>query len=372
MEALRDFLHPVDESLIYAQPDSVGSKIQFYWDKKLEENSVVIIGCPDLRGTGHKKEFSNLRLIREEFYQLVWNDWNLKLYDLGDIIPGNEWEDTDFALKKVLEELLEMKVQPIILGGNMGLNYTAYKALSILKKPLNYTAVDTKIEIGNTEGKLTDKNYLSKMIVEDFNLLFNFTNIGYQSYYVPQSTLKKFNTLDFEGIRLGNITTNIKDSEPIFRSSDFVGINLDSVESYDGTLSTGSTVNGFTNREICGLSRYIGLSKQVKIIGIYNFLGYSYNKMNEKLVSQILWYLIEGKNQQEYYENDEYIKYTVLHEDKELVFLKDKYVDRWWLAIDFEDNENLPFLVPCSLNDYKEALEGNVPERYWKTFKKFL
>jgi formiminoglutamase len=372
VEALRDFLYPVDESILHVQPDSIGNKIQFYWETKLEENSIVIIGCPDLRGTDHVKEFSNLRLIREEFYRLIWNEWNFKLYDLGDIIPGNEWEDTDFALRKVLEKLLEMKVQPIILGGSMGLNYTAYRALSILKKPLNYTAVDTKIEIGNTKGKLTEKNYLSKMIVEDVNLLFNFTNIGYQSYYVPQSIIKKFDTLDFEGIRLGNIAANIKDSEPVFRSSDFVGINLDSVESYDGTLSTGSTVNGFTNREICSLSRYIGLSKQVKIIGIYNFLGYSYNKMNEKLVSQMLWYLLDGKNKQEYYENNEYIKYTVLHEDKELVFLKDKYVDKWWLAIDFEDNESSVFLVPCSLNDYRDALEGNIPERYWKTFKKFL
>jgi hypothetical protein len=369
---LEDFLQPVDESLLYSQPDSIGSKIQFYWDDKLEENSVAIIGCPDLRGSGHANKFSDIKVIREEFYRLVWNDWNFTLYDLGDIIPGNEIEDTYFVLKKIIEELLEMKVHPIILGGNMGLNYAVYKALYKLDKPLNFTAIDTKIEMGNAGEPLMEKNYISRMIVEEPNLLFNFTNIGYQSYFVPKSVLRIFDKLDFEGVRLGNITENLKESEPIFRSSDFVGINLDSVESYDGTLSVGSTANGFTNREICALARYIGLSKQVKVTGIYNFLGGSYNKMNEKLVSQLLWYLVDGKNQQQYYENEEYIKYIVLHEDKELVFLKDKHVEKWWLAINFDSGDLSTFLVPCSKKDYKDALEGNVPEKYWKTFKRFL
>ncbi len=372
MGALQDFLQPVDESLLYSRPDSVGSRIQFYWEGKLAENSVVLIGCPDLRGTDYPKEYSNIRLIREEFYQLVWNDWNFRVYDLGDIIPGNEQEDTDFALTKVLEELFEMKVNPIILGGSMSLNYIVYRALSKLDKPLNFTAIDTRIEIENSEDKLTEKNYLSKMIVEEPNLLFNFTNIGYQSYFVPKLTMKTFDNLDFEGIRLGSITENLKNSEPIFRSSDLVGINLNSVESFDGTLAAGSSVNGFTNREICTLARYIGLSKQIKVTGVYNFLGYSHNKMNEKLVSQLLWYLIDGRSQQQYYENEEYIKYIVLHEDKELVFLKDKYVDRWWLAINL-DMEHIPvYLVPCSVKDYEDALKGNIPERYWKTFKRFL
>ncbi len=372
MGALQDFLQPVDEAQLYTKPDSVGSRVQLYWEETLVEKSIVLIGCPDLRGSEYSKEYSNISRIREEFYRLVWNNWDFELYDLGDIIPGNEQEDTDFALKRVLEELWKMKVYPVILGGSMCLNYTVYKALSKLDKPLNFTAIDTKIEIGDPGDGLEEKNYLSRMIMEENNLLFNFTNVGYQSYFVPQSVVKTFDNLDFEGIRLGNITENLKNSEPVFRSSDFVGINLDAVESYDGTLSVGSSANGFTNREICTLARYIGLSKQVKATGIYNFLGYSHNKMNEKLVSQLLWYLIDGKNQQQYYENEEYIKYIVLHEDKELVFLKDKYVDRWWLAVNL-DADNVPvYLVPCSAEDYKDALEGNIPEKYWKTFKRFL
>ncbi|WP_128330925.1 formimidoylglutamase [Apibacter sp. HY039] len=372
MGALQDFLHPVDESILYSHPDSVGARIKFYWQNEIKANSVVLIGCSDLRGTGHSKEFSNIRLIREEFYRLVWNDWDFDLYDLGDIIPGNEVENTYFALQKVLEELLKMGVFPIVLGGSMSLNYSVYRALSVRDTPLNYTAVDTRIDMGNMKEQLTDKNYLSRMIIDEPNLLFNFTNVGYQSYFVPNSTLKAFNSLDFEGVRLGQITENPKNSEPVFRSSDFVGINLNSIESYDGTLSTESTANGFTNREICALTRYIGLSKQVKIAGIYNFLGYSHNKMNEKLVSQLLWYLIEGRNQQPYYENEEYIKYIVLHEDKELIFLKDKYVEKWWLTVSLDADDVPVFLVPCTKKDYEDALNGNIPEKYWKTFKRFL
>lgn len=372
MNTLQEFLQPVDESMIYLQPNSIGNKVELYWQNPLKENSIVLIGCSDLRGSAYSKEYSNIRLIRKELYKLIWNQWDIDLYDLGDIIPGNDWEDTNFALQQVIEELLKMKVFPIIIGGSMSLNFSIYKALSKLDKPVNFTAIDPKIEIDNSKKELTDKNYLSQMMLEEPALLFNFTNIGYQSYYVSNSTLKMLNSIDFEGYRLGDISENIKNSEPVFRSSDFVAINLDSIESYEGNLSSGSIPNGFTNREICTLARYVGLSKQIKIVGIFNFLGYSHNKMNEKLVSQLLWYIIEGKNQQQYYENEEYIKYIVLHEDKELIFLKDKYVDKWWLAVNFEYEKISTFLVPCSEKDYKEALKGNIPERYWKTFKRFL
>lgn len=372
MKTLQEYLHPVDESMIHLHPNSIGNKVKLYWKNKLNENSIAIIGCPDLRGSLCSKEYSNIRLIRKELYELIWNDWDIDLYDLGDIAPGKDWEDTNFALQRVIEVLLKMKVFPIVLGGSISLNLSIYKALSKLDKPLNYTAIDSKIEINNSIEVNTDKNYLYQMMLQEPSLLFNFVNIGYQSYFVSKSTLKILNSIDFEGYRLGDISENIKNSEPVFRSSDFIAINLDSIESIDGSLSSGSTPNGFTNREICTLTKYVGLSKQIKILGIFNFLGYSHNKMNEKLVSQMLWYFIEGKNQQQYYENEEYIKYIVLHEDKELIFLKDKYVDKWWLAVNFEYEKKSTFLVPCSEKDYKEALKGNIPERYWKTFKRFL
>lgn len=373
MSFIQKFLHPVDESLLYSIPNSIGSKIKFYFNEKINENSLVIVGCPYLKGASQNIEFSNLRVVREEFYKLIWNDWEFDIYDLGNIVVENDEISQEDALKLVIEELLEKKLFPIILGGSMSLNYSVYRALERLRKPLNYTAVDSHIHAKiNIENETTEENYLSKIIMEEPNLLFNFSNLGYQTYLVSPTTLKTLlNTLDFEAIRLGSLINHIEDSEPVFRSSDFVGVNLNSIESLTGSLSTESSVNGFTNREICSLAKYIGLSKQIKVVGLYNFLGYSNNKIDAKLVSQILWYIIEGKNNQQFYENTDYIKYTVVYEDKELIFLKDKKIDKWWLSIDFiTEDEN--FLIPCTSRDYQDALMGKTPDKYWKTIKKFL
>ena len=375
MSALENFLQPVEESLIYSRLYSIGHKIRLYRQDQLEENSVVLIGCPDLRGAGHEKEFSNIKKIREEFYRLTWNDWSFPIYDLGDVIPGESLSDTHFALKEVLAELFKMKAFPIVLGGNMSLNYAVYEAMRFFDIPLNFTAIDSHIRLlADVEQDISEENYLTKMIMEKPSVLFHFANIGYQSYFVSNSTLTALDTVDFEHYRLGNLTRNLENAEPVFRSSDFVGINLNSVEYPDENLATENSSNGFNSREISALARYVGLSAQIKAVGIYNFLGFSRNKMPEKLVSQLLWYLIDGKNQQQFYKNEkeEYIKYIVLHEDKEIIFLKDKYADKWWLAINFESENTPAMLVPCSEEDYQSTVEGNLPERYWRTFKRFL
>ncbi|MDR3272922.1 MAG: hypothetical protein LBT29_05540 [Flavobacteriaceae bacterium] len=374
MSALEKFLQPVEESLIYSRPNYIGHKIRLYWQERLEENSIALVGCPDLRGAEHEKEFSNIKKIREEFYRLTWNDWSFSVYDLGDIIPGESLSDTHFALKEVLTELFEMKVFPIVLGGNMSLNYAVYEAMKIFDIPLNFTAIDSHIRFADIKQEISEENYLPKMILEEPGALFHFSNIGYQSYFVTNQVLATLDTLDFEYFRLGNITRNPENAEPVFRSSDFVGINLNSVEYCDESLAAGNSANGFNSREISALARYVGLSAQVKSAGIYNFLGFSHNKMPEKLVSELLWYLIDGRNQQQYYKNEkeEYIKYIVLHEDKEIVFLKDKYVDKWWLVVNFDNGSVPTTLVPCSEEDYQNTLEGNLPDRYWRTFKRFL
>jgi arginase family enzyme len=48
---------------------------------------------------------------------------NASIADLGDIPEGNSVEDTYFAVKKLVSELIKKKILPIIIGGSQDLTY---------------------------------------------------------------------------------------------------------------------------------------------------------------------------------------------------------------------------------------------------------
>ena len=58
---------------------------------------------------------------------------------------------------------------------------------------------------------------MSKIIMETPSYLFNYTNIGYQSYLIAQEELDLMEKLFFESIRLGSILDDNRISEPVFR-----------------------------------------------------------------------------------------------------------------------------------------------------------
>ena len=69
-----------------------------------------------------------------------------------------------------------------------------------------------------------------------------------------------------------------------------------------------------------------------------------------------------------------YKKYTVMVEDDELIFYKSSQTGRWWIEIPFLSNVNNKLkrhtLLPCMHQDYLEACENKIPERWFKAYKK--
>ena len=122
--------------------------------------------------------------VRKAFYQL-FNHWpQLKVVDLGNVKLGKELNDTYFAFNQVLTELLKNKIVPIVIGAGQDLTYTMYQVYEPTGKLINIAAVDPMFDIGNDQEALNSHSYLSHIILHQPNFLFNFTNIGYQSYYV--------------------------------------------------------------------------------------------------------------------------------------------------------------------------------------------
>ena len=372
-----DFLQPVSESFEqYLQTlsnQSLGKKVIFHTQTDfpvLEGVSVAIFAVNEHRGNNKDNEDYSFEAFRKKFYGMFPGNWNTSIVDLGTIEAGASIEDTYFVVKSLMAELIKKQIIPVVIGGTQDLTYPMYRAYDNLDQMVNLVSVDNQFDFSK-ENKLDKDAYLSKIIVEEPNNLFNFSNLGFQTYFNSQEEIDLIEKLYFEAYRLGEVSNNIAVAEPVFRDADLVSIDMNSVQSsYSGNFEEFNP-NGFTGKEICALARYAGISDKVTSFGIFNFNPNSHEVV---LTAQMLWYFIEGfcfrSNEYPFGTKEHYIKYIVPIEDEELIFYKSNKTERWWIEIPFLTNVNNKLkrntLLPCTHEDYLAACEQEIPERWWK------
>lgn len=377
-----DFLQPVSNEMFQwiegLSSQHLGSKVAFHTDKDfpdLNKIRIAVIGVLENRGDENTAANVDLFPIRKELYSLFPGNWNVSIADLGDILAGNSTADTYFALRKVTAALIKRKIIPIVIGGSQDLTYALYRAYDELEQMVNLVSIDSKFDFGKEKDEISCDSYLTKIIIEEPNNLFNYCNIGYQTYYNSQEEVDLVEKLFFDAYRLGEISGNIAIAEPVFRDADLVSVDLNSIKSSDSGNFTTFTPNGFNGKEICSLSRYAGISDKVSLFGIFNHSG---SKHESVLIAQIIWYFIEGfhyrSNEYPFGNKDSYIKYMVPLEEDELVFYKSDKTDRWWIEIPFISGSHNKLkrntLLPCSYDEYLEACNQEIPERWWKAQRK--
>ncbi|WP_339888367.1 formimidoylglutamase [uncultured Flavobacterium sp.] len=376
-----DFLQPLSDDLVIdihrVSNQALGKKVILHNHQEtpvLEEDTIAIIGVLDNRGLNSVNTLEDLDEIRLQFYNLFPGNWNTNIYDLGDIIAGSTIEDTYYVVKTVCAELIKKRIIPIIIGGSQDISYAMYRAYDNLDQMVNLVAVDGKFDFENGQNSELADSYLSKMIVDEPNNLFNYCNIGYQTYYNSQEEIDLIEKLYFDAYRLGEVSHNTTIAEPVFRDADIVSIDMRSVKSSASGNKKPFVPNGFNGKEICILARYSGISDKVSSFGVFN---HNNSKEESVLISQVIWYFIEGYH----YRSKEYpigtrenfIKYIVPIEDEELVFYKSNYSERWWIEIPFTNSSNKlkrNTLLPCSNEDYILATQQEIPNRWWKAQRK--
>lgn len=380
-----DFLSPVNNEIIEFKNNlssqQLGSKVAFHTDKDfpdLDTIKIAIIGVLENRGNTILGDTNlNLDYIRKELYSFFPGNWHSTIADLGDIAQGSSLDDTYFALQKVAAKLLRKNIIPILIGGSQDLTYSLYRAYDNLEQMVNLVSIDSKFDFGKQDEGITADSYLSKIILDEPNNLFNYTNIGYQTYYNSQEEIDLIEKLFFDAYRLGEISNNIELSEPALRDADLVSLDINAVKSsYSGSF-TNFIPNGFDGKEICSLSRYAGISDKVTSFGIFN---YDNSNASAIIIAQIIWYFIEGvnyrSNEYPFGTKDNYLKYIVPLETDELVFYKSNKTGRWWIEINFfidkHNKQNKNTLLSCSHNDYLGACNNELPERWWKAQRKNL
>jgi len=377
-----EFLQPLDagfaEYVEALNTQTLGKKVLYHTKgdfPDLEAASIAIIGVLDNRGQHDNKPGIHLNYIRKEFYGLYPGNWHKVVADLGNINAGESLQDTYYALKSIVAELVKSKVTPVILGGGHDLAYAIYRGYDNLEQMVNYVSIDSRFDFGKEDEAISSRSFLTRMIVEEPHNLFNYSNIGYQTYYNAQEEIDLIEKLYFDAYRLGEVCNDITIAEPVFRDADFVSIDMTAVKSSDSGNIVKFVPNGFDGKEICTLARYAGISDKVSSFGIFN---HDDTRQESVLIAQVLWYFIEGVHyrSQEYPfgSREHYTKYIVPMEDEELVFFKSDRTERWWIEVPKGSVGNNKVknttLLPCSYKDYLSACNNEVPERLWKAQRK--
>lgn len=321
--------------------------------------------------------------VREQLYPLHshWN--NLKIADLGNIKKGNSIDDTYFAVKEVIATLIRQNILPIILGGSQDLTYANYLAYKNIGRLINITAIDSVFDLGQDEEELNAHSFLSRIILHQPNFLFNYTNIGYQSYFVNRDALQLMKNLFFEINRLGNVRADISETEPMVRNAELVSFDISAIRAADAPGNYYAGPNGLNGEDACRICRYAGMNDKLTSIGFYEFNpAYDIRNQTAQLVAQMIWYFLDGyvNRQSDIPQKDsqDFIRFRVYLEDykEELFFLKSKKTDRWWIDIPVKSKTgkgklNYPY-TPCSYADYQQALRQEIPDRWWKLQQKLM
>ncbi len=359
----------------YHRPDAFPS---------LKDIDIAIIGVKEER-SAFNNEGCKLApdVIRDYLYRLFQGSWKSRVADLGNIKAGNSIHDTQFALMSVVKELLEHDVFPLILGGSQDLTHANYKAYEQLKQIINIVSVDPLFDLGEKEDELSSRSYLSKIILNQPNFLFNYTNIGYQTYFVDDQAIELMENLFFDCIRLGKIRSDMEESEPIVRNADMITFDVSAIRQSDAPGNGNASPNGFYGEEACQVMRYAGMSDKLSSMGIYEVNpSRDINGQTAHLVAQMIWYFIDGfynrKKEFLHKSKKHFLKYMVSIKDhkEQLVFYKSRKSDRWWMEVPVKSSLRVKFtrhhFIPCSYTDYQTALNNDIPDRWWKAYQKLM
>ncbi len=391
---LSDFFSPIDIEKFTPRngflTSQLGMKVEFYTDAfpDLEEEKydLAIIGVKDDRGAVNNNGCSLAPdYFREQFYLLNEGQVPTRIVDLGNIIAGQEISDTYFAVKTIVAELIKLNIVPVIIGGGQDLTYAQYMGYESLEQKVDLLVIDNRFDLEQDESEgvaTTSQSYLTKIFLHQPNYLFNYSNMGYQTYFVSQDSLRVMEKLYFDVHRLGEFVSDLSVSEPVIRNANMVSFDLGAIRSSDACGNTNMVPNGFYGEDACRISRYAGMSDKLTSIGFYEFNpAFDKSSQTAMLLSQMVWYFVDGfynrKKDFPLTPKSQYIIYRASVNDgaTEVNFVKSKKSDRWWMQVPYPANgsKNERFhLVPCKYEDYNIAVKGEMPDLWWRTYQKLI
>jgi arginase family enzyme len=345
---------------------------------QLEEFGLALMGIPEDRAATLSGSAMAPDLIRQQLYQLFRVNPSLKIIDLGNLKTGNTNQDTYFALRDVILEMSSHRVITICMGGSQDLTYGIYLAHEKMERKFSFATVDSRLDMGVIADEIKPESYLIPILSRKKELLFSYTNIGHQAYFVDHGDLDFLHDNFHNSIRLGEFRQDPGKVEPYLRDAAFLSLDMNAIRQADSPGCIKPSPNGFTGEEICQISRYAGLSNSMKTFGVFNILPVAdLGEQTTHLAAQLLWYFMDGISQRieenPHASPDSFKKFIVSSNDMDhdIIFYKSLETDRWWFEVPvLQNSRSRHALISCSLDDYQRACNHEIPDRWSNAFQK--
>lgn len=380
------FLGPSDSFPSRAEENTLSEHVVFLGANnalpELEPGGLCIVGVPEDRASTLTASCAKAAdEVRPWLYSLSIPDGCGPVYDLGNIAPGQDLADTYFALRNLVAELIKKQQTVVIIGGSQDLSYANYMAYAELEQVANVVVIDRKFDLGTAESALSDATFLSRMVLEQPNHLFNLSCIGYQTHHVHTTEVELMKKLYFETLRLADAQHMLEEVEPMVRNADMLSFDISAIRYSDMPANPKVSSNGLYGEEACRICRYAGLSDKLSSFGLYNLApSMDHHGQSAHLAAQMLWYFIQGHasrvGDHPAVIREKCTRFSVALNDGEhvMAFLKSPLSDRWWMEVPYPTTTDRKLerhlLIPCSYGDYQRACENEMPDRWWQTYQK--
>ncbi len=346
--------------------------------ERLGDFRLALMGVPEDRATSLSGSSMAPDLIRQQLYQLFRVNPSLKIIDLGNLKTGNTNQDTYFALRDVILEMASHKLITICLGGTQDLTYGIYLAHEKMDRKFSFATVDSRLDMGVIADEIKPESYLIPILSRKKELLFSYTNIGHQTYFVDHGDLDFLRDNFHNSIRLGEFRQDPGKVEPYLRDAAFLSLDMNAIRQGDSPGCIKPSPNGFTGEEICQISRFAGLSHSMKTFGVFNILPVAdLGEQTSHLAAQLLWYFMDGVSQRieenPHASPDSFKKFIVSSNDMDhdIIFYKSLETDRWWFEVPvLHKSRSRHVLISCSHDDYQRACNHEIPDRWLHAFQK--
>jgi hypothetical protein len=102
---------------------------------------------------------------------------------------------------------------------------------------------------------------------------------------------------------------------------------------------------------------------------------YDTEDLTSHVAAQMIWYFIEGfsirKSESPLSDSNDFKVFIISHDDMEydITFLKSIKTERWWMEVPVV-KAGRKILIACSKEDYQQACNHDIPDLWWKSFRK--